>query len=207
MFRISQIAYLNVCCFFLLGVSVAQSSNQTARVTEADHARAEKFMPYNTTPLVFGTVRPSWLKDDRFWFRNAPADGSEFVVVDGATGKPSSLFEQSKLAAALSSASKAAYEGKHLPFEQVEVSADEQTVEFNLKGRRWKCDVLGTQCTAEGGRDREGEEPALPRCRERRRSVWMFHRLTASSRRLFAIGTFGFATSPAARRHNSPPTA
>src|SRR3954468_1020969 len=162
MFRISQIAYLNVCCFFLLGVSVAQSSNQTARVTEADYARAEKFMPYNTTPLVFGTVRPSWLKDDRFWFRNATADGSEFVVVDGATGKHSSLFEQSKLAAALSSASKAAYEGKHLPFEQVEVSADEQTVEFNLKGRRWKCDVLGTQCTAEGGRDREGKEPALP---------------------------------------------
>jgi dipeptidyl-peptidase 4 len=119
-------------------------------------------MPYNTTPLVFGTVRPSWLKDDRFWFRNATADGSEFVVVDAATGKHSSLFEQSKLAVALSSASKAAYEGKHLPFEQVEVSADEQTVEFNLKGRRWKCDVLGTQCTAEGGRDREGEEPALP---------------------------------------------
>ncbi|MFL6439254.1 MAG: DPP IV N-terminal domain-containing protein [Terriglobales bacterium] len=119
-------------------------------------------MPYNTTPLVFGTVRPSWLKDDRFWFRNATADGSEFVVVDAATGKHSTLFEQSKLASALSSAANASYEGKHLPFEQVEVSPDEQTVEFNLKGRRWKCDVLGTQCTAEGGRDREGEEPALP---------------------------------------------
>jgi dipeptidyl aminopeptidase/acylaminoacyl peptidase len=119
-------------------------------------------MPYNTTPLVFGTVRPSWLKDDRFWFRNATPDGSEFVVVDAATGKHSTLFEHSKLAAALSSAANASYEGKHLPFEQVEVSSDEQTVEFNLKGRRWKCDMQGTQCTAEGGRDREGEEPALP---------------------------------------------
>jgi dipeptidyl-peptidase 4 len=162
MFRISQIAHLNVCCFFLLGISAAQSSNHAARVTEDDYARAEKFMPYNTTPLAFGTVRPSWLKDDRFWFRNATPDGSEFVVVDAATGKHSTLFEHSKLAAALSSAANASYEGKHLPFEQVEVSSDEQTVEFNLKGRRWKCDMQGTQCTAEGGRDREGEEPALP---------------------------------------------
>src|SRR5438309_12034338 len=117
MFRISQIAYLNVCCFFLLGVSVAQSSNQTARVTEADYARAEKFMPYSTAPLVFGTVRPSWLKDDRFWFREVTPAGSEFVLVDAATGKRSTLFEHSKLAAALSSAASANYEGKHLPFD------------------------------------------------------------------------------------------
>jgi len=119
-------------------------------------------MSYNTTPLVFGTVRPSWLKDDRFWFRDATAEGSQFVVVDAATGKRSALFEHSKLAAALSSASNASYEAKHLPFEQIELAGDEQAVEFNLKGRRWKCDVEGTQCTAEGGRERTGEEPALP---------------------------------------------
>lgn len=162
MFPIRQIACIHLFCFFVLGISLAQSSNSNPRVTADDYARAEKFMPYNTAPLVFGTVRASWLKDDRFWFRDATAEGSEFVVVDAATGKRSALFEHSKLAAALSSAANANYEAKHLPFEQVELSPDEQTVEFNLKGRRWKCDVQGTQCTAEGGRDREGEEAALP---------------------------------------------
>ena len=34
----------------------------TPTVTVADYARAERFMPYNTTPLVFGTAgRSTWL--------------------------------------------------------------------------------------------------------------------------------------------------
>lgn len=162
MFRISQIACFNLFCLFAIGIAFAQTSTSPRVLTEEDYARAEKFMGYNTTPLVFGTVHPSWLKSDRFWFRETTTEGSEFVVVDAATGKRSTLFERSKLAATLSSAASASYEGKHLPFEQVELSHDEQSVEFTLKGRRWKCDVQGTQCTAEGGREREAEEPTLP---------------------------------------------
>ena len=162
MFRIRQIACFNLFCLFAIGIVFAQTSTSPRLLTAEDYAQAEKFMGYNTTPLVFGTVRPSWLKSDRLWFRETTPDGSEFVVVDAATGKRSMLFEHSKLAAALSSAASASYEGRHLPFEQVELSPDEQSVEFNLKGRRWKCDVQGTQCTAEGGREREGEEPTPP---------------------------------------------
>ena len=162
MFRIRRSACVFLfCCFFQLS-PLAQTSSFTPAITADDYARAEKFMPYNTTPLVFGTVRPSWLKDDRFWFRDVTPEGSEFVTVDAATGKRSSLFEHSKLAAALSSAANARYEAKHLPFEQIEISPDGQTVEFNLKGRRWKCDVQGTQCAAEGGRETNAEEPPLP---------------------------------------------
>ena len=162
MLRIRQAVFICFICLFILQISSAQTLNSTPAVTAADYQRAEKFTPANAARLVFGTVRPSWLKDDRFWFRDATPGGNEFVVVDAATGKRSALFEQSKLAAALSSAANASYEAKHLPFEQVELSPDEQTVEFNLKGRRWKCDVQGTQCAAEGGRDLEGEQPALP---------------------------------------------
>ena len=40
-----------------------------AALTAADYARAEKFMGYNTTPLVYRSgVRPTWLPDDRFWY-------------------------------------------------------------------------------------------------------------------------------------------
>ena len=159
MLRIRQFVFISFSCSLVLGMSFAQSLNSAPAV--ADYSRAERFIPANTTRLVFGTVRPSWLKDDRFWFRDATPEGNEFVVVDAATGKRSTLFEHSKLAAALSSAANASYEAKHLPFEQVELSPDEQTVEFNLKGRRWKCDVQGTQCASEGGGELEGE-PALP---------------------------------------------
>ena len=37
--------------------------------TAADYQRAEKFMPYNTTPLVTGLIgRVTWLDDKRFWY-------------------------------------------------------------------------------------------------------------------------------------------
>ena len=162
MLKVRQVVFIAFFCSLLVATSFAQNSTSAPTLTAADYVRAEKFTPANTTRLVFGTVRPSWLKDDRFWFREATPEGNEFAVMDAATGKRSTLFEHSKLAAALSSAANASYESKHLPFEQVELSADEQTVEFNVRGRRWKCDVQGTQCTAEGGRELEGEEPSLP---------------------------------------------
>ena len=126
MLQILSVACINLLYLFVSAASAAQSSNSAPKVSAVDYARAEKFAPYNTTRLVYGTVRPSWLKDDRFWFRNATPEGSEFVLVDAATGKRSTLFEHSKLAAALSSAANASYEAKHLPFEQIELSPDEQ---------------------------------------------------------------------------------
>jgi dipeptidyl-peptidase-4 len=56
-------------------------------LTSADYARAERFMGYNTTPLVSRmTVRPNWLADDRFWYRVTTPEGSERVLVDPAKG-------------------------------------------------------------------------------------------------------------------------
>jgi dipeptidyl aminopeptidase/acylaminoacyl peptidase len=68
--------------------AVAQRGAPATRaMTAADYARAETFMTWNTTPLVFRSgVRPSWLPGDRFWYRIATAAGSEAVLVDPATG-------------------------------------------------------------------------------------------------------------------------
>jgi dipeptidyl-peptidase 4 len=55
-------------------------------VTAADYARAERFMAYNTTPLVLHAVgRATWLPDgDRFWYRTTTEKGSEALIVDAA---------------------------------------------------------------------------------------------------------------------------
>lgn len=68
--------------------AVAQRGTPASRaMTAADYARAERFMTWNTTPLVFRSgVRPSWLPGDRFWYRIATPAGSEAVLVDPATG-------------------------------------------------------------------------------------------------------------------------
>jgi dipeptidyl aminopeptidase/acylaminoacyl peptidase len=58
---------------------------QRPAVTAADYARAEKFLAPNLQGLVVGgSVAPTWLPDERFWFRNQTPTGSEIVVVDPA---------------------------------------------------------------------------------------------------------------------------
>jgi dipeptidyl-peptidase 4 len=66
----------------------AQRSNSPARtVTAADYAHAEKFMTWNTTPLVFRSgVSPTWLADDRFWYRVTTPTGNVAVLVNPAAG-------------------------------------------------------------------------------------------------------------------------
>ncbi len=125
-------------------------------VTAADYARAEKWMPYNTTPLVFrATVRPNWLPDDRFWYRNTIVEGSEFVVVDPVRRTREPAFDRTKLAAALSTAAGAAYDSYHLPFQEIDFSGGVNTVSFAVAGKRWTCDSAGSHC-APG----TGEAPA-----------------------------------------------
>jgi dipeptidyl-peptidase-4 len=119
-------------------------------ITAADYARAEKFMSYNTNPLVLRSgVRPNWLPDERFWYRITTAEGSEFVLIDPAKGTRAPAFDQTKLAAALSSVAGAAYDGAHLPFMMFEFSADGRSISFGVGRNRWKCDVQAYTCAAD----------------------------------------------------------
>src|SRR5215467_7039883 len=71
---------------------------QSRRLAAEDYARAEKFMPYNTNPLVLHSpVRPTWLPDDRFWYRVTTEKGTEFVLVDPMRGTKTRYSDQSKL--------------------------------------------------------------------------------------------------------------
>ncbi len=60
---------------------------QQQRITSADYAHAERFMSWNVNPLVYGgAVRPTWLSDDRFWFRDVTPQGTQLILVDPARG-------------------------------------------------------------------------------------------------------------------------
>ncbi|MBS1858452.1 MAG: DPP IV N-terminal domain-containing protein [Acidobacteria bacterium] len=117
----------------------------------ADYQRAEKFMTYNTTPLVYHAgVRPNWLPGERFWYRVTTADGPEFILVDPAKGTRAPAFDRVKLAAALSAASGQTIDAKNLPFQTIEFTADGNSVIVQASGR-YRCDLAGTKCTAEPG--------------------------------------------------------
>lgn len=134
----------------LAGFSAAIPGPAQQRFTTADYARAEKFMGYNATPFVYNSgVRPTWLPDERFWYRNTTANGNEFVLVDPARGTRQPAFDHAKLAAALNTAAGTTYDPRRLPFNELEFSADAQSVTVSAGGRRWKCDVQGAQCSAD----------------------------------------------------------
>jgi len=143
---------------------------QQRALTAADYAHAEKFMGYNTNPLVYHSIRPAWLPDGRFWYRNAGPDGSAFVVFDPAKGKGEPAFDHELIAAAISKATGKKYDKAHLPFMGFEYSADGQSISFNAGAKHWACDLKGNACTedksdtnvaAAGGRGRGAREQVL----------------------------------------------
>src|SRR5712671_6704501 len=91
----------------ILSLAIAiPSLAQTQAVTADDYARAEKFLGYNTNPLVLHSpTRPVWLPDDRFWYRVTTESGTEFTLADPTRGTRAAAFDQTRLAAALSAAS------------------------------------------------------------------------------------------------------
>ena len=63
---ISRLGFCGAACVLATSAALAQRTADAPRaLTAADYAHAEKFMTYNTTPLVLRTgVRPAWLPGD-----------------------------------------------------------------------------------------------------------------------------------------------
>src|SRR5690348_3472613 len=120
---VSLVALPLIFCVGALAQSAPPEDGPVNRVfTDADYAHAEKFMSYNVDRLVYGEVfggggrgaaGPTWLPGNRFWYRNTTPEGSEFVVVDAATGTRRPAFDQAAVAAALSAATGGHYSAQH----------------------------------------------------------------------------------------------
>jgi dipeptidyl-peptidase-4 len=126
-------------------------AQQGRQYTKDDYARAEKFMAYNMGPLAStGVVRPKWLEDGRFWYRDASAGGWDFVVVDPAKKVKSAAFDQAKLAEALKAASegKMKSDARHLGITDF-TFVENGGVLVSVGPRQFRCDLSGSGvCTA-----------------------------------------------------------
>ena len=70
-------------------------------VTTDDYARAERFLPYNTTPLVLHSPGPAtWLPNGTAWYSIKTAQGTTPVLVDPARRKREEGSPKAKQAAA-----------------------------------------------------------------------------------------------------------
>jgi dipeptidyl-peptidase 4 len=123
------------------------------RLTEADYARAERFLSWNVDPLlVGGEVTPQWLPDNRFWYRSRVEGGHQFVLVDPVRGTREPAFDHQRLAAALSQAAGREISPLDLPLLRLEPLQDGRGLGFEMDRQRWRCDVIDFRC----------ERPATP---------------------------------------------
>jgi len=202
---------------FLIAIpAIAQTP---VSVTVADYARAEKWMGYNTNPLVFRAgVRPVWQGDGRFWYRVTTPEGTEFVMVESASGTKAPAFDHAKLAAALSAAAGTKFDAHRLPFTDFELSADGQTISFSAQRRRWKCDLATDKCSPDGaapatapgagGRGGAGNSVMSPDKKRaafiRDFNLWVRDAATGKETQLTTDGVkdFGYATDNAGWTHS-----
>jgi len=184
-------------------VTVMPCFAQTRALTTDDYSRAEKFMGYNTNPLVLhAAVRPTWLPDERFWYRVATENGNEFVLIDPARGTRNPAFDHAKVAAALSAASGTAYTAYRLPFQQFDFASSGRTISFNIANRRWTCDLEADKCTgaerktgAPGTTSPDGKLTAFIR----NYNLWVRDTASGKEKQLTKDGVkdFGYATDNA----------
>ncbi|HYL93463.1 MAG TPA: DPP IV N-terminal domain-containing protein [Alphaproteobacteria bacterium] len=208
-----------LCCAASLP-SLAQPASDAPRrvLTSADYARAEKFLGYNTNPLVLHSVRPAWLPDGRLLYRNTGAEGSEFVVFDPVKLSREPAFDHVKMAAALSAAAGKTYDRWRLPFEMFEFAADGQSISFSVGPRRFNCDVKGSACAetkpVTAGAGRRGAQRAEVLSPDKKRAaflrdfnLWVRDVASGKETQLTTDGVkdFGYATDNAGWTHSDNP--
>jgi dipeptidyl-peptidase-4 len=187
--------------------SLAQQNPAGLSLTNADYARAEKFMGYNATPLVFGAAgRPSWMADGRFWYQVLRENGPELLIVNPAKGGARTLaFDYTRLASAWSTASGSRLEEGRLPSQALELSGDGRIVSFNVTGKHWKCMLDSNpdkyRCAADTG---QTANTALSPDKKRAAfirdyNLWVRDITTGSETQLTIDGVkdFGYATDNA----------
>lgn len=201
---------LKFACLVLCPLAFSTALAQQKTVTAADYARAEKFMGYNTNPLLLHNVQPVWLPDGRFWYRDLSAEGSEFVVFDPVKQTREPAFDHDEVAAALSKASGKNYDKRNLPFARFEYSADGKSILFGIAGKRWMCDSKGGSCTelqAEPSRD-EALSPDKKRAAFiRDYNLWVRDVDSGRETQLTTDGVkdYGYATNNAGWIHGDDP--
>ncbi len=125
----------------------AQAPYQPDSLTAQDYQRAERFLAWNTASLVYNSgVRPSWISNDRFWYRVRTRAGTDFVLVDPAKRTRTEAFNRSALARALSAAADTSYNADSLPFASFEYTEDGRSITFPIGRKTWTCRSDGTEC-------------------------------------------------------------
>ncbi|MBI3982202.1 MAG: DPP IV N-terminal domain-containing protein [Gemmatimonadetes bacterium] len=115
---------------------------------QVNYRRAEQLLDWHASRMVSGdSIDPQWMPDgNRFWYRNKVAAGAEYVMVDPVANVRRLVFDNARLAAAMSLAGDTSYDPIKLPFSTFRFADGERNVEFNASKKRFRCDISVYTC-------------------------------------------------------------
>jgi len=129
-------------------------------MSRADYERAESYLPWNVAKLIFNTgIKPNWIDgSDRFWYRRSTRQGTDFVLIDAASGARQPLFDHQQIASGLSQAAGTFVTHDDLPLADLKLTVDDtgtSHLKFAFAGSTWSCDLDSYEFTRTGEPEEE----------------------------------------------------
>ncbi|HLZ87267.1 MAG TPA: DPP IV N-terminal domain-containing protein, partial [Puia sp.] len=119
----------------LLLTAAIDSRAQSNLATQANYQAAARFSPKKLEKMIFTTqVDAHWLKKStRFWYMYETTEGKKWYIVDPLKSEKKTLFDNDRLAAAISRIVKDPFEAKHLGLDSLRFIKDENWIQFEVK--------------------------------------------------------------------------
>jgi dipeptidyl-peptidase-4 len=102
--------------------------------SKANYELAARWTPAKVGKMVFDTaVTPHWMDaGDRFWYSFENNSGRRFYIVDPAKKTKSLVFDPSKLAASLTTATGLPHDSQHLNIRTIKFVKNEGSIQFDI---------------------------------------------------------------------------
>jgi len=124
---------------WLLQISlILISSTVNAQFTahqKANYELAARFSPKKLEKMIFSTaVDPHWMKSgNKFWYTYETPSGKKWYIVDPVKLTKTPMFDNDKLAAAITRIVKDPFDGKHMSLDNLKFVKEEQWISFEVK--------------------------------------------------------------------------
>jgi dipeptidyl-peptidase-4 len=115
-------------------VSEGESTSRVA----PNYALEERFLPDQVSKLVFDlAVTPHWFSEsDRFWYSFQTTEGTRYYIVDPSKKTKIPLWDNAKVAAALSTLTNFPYDAQHLPIKRLKLVEKDTRMRFEVEIRK-----------------------------------------------------------------------
>ena len=116
----------------------AATPSSPAPIYTPNYALESRFLPANMNKLVFDlSVTPRWFTlSDKFWYSYRTSQGTHYYIVDPVKKSKSLLWDNAKVAAALSLLTNFPYDAQHLPIKRLKLVDKDTRMRFEVEIRK-----------------------------------------------------------------------